>query len=81
MSYFNHFYQRKGAKLFFSSNYVLKYAKCVMSQKGWYLLISDAFGAVWMHYNYIMKTPNVENLGFVNFLASQDALEVMEVTH
>ena len=23
----------------------------VMTQKGWYLLISDAFGAIWMHYN------------------------------
>jgi len=32
-------------------NHGLKYPKCVLTQKGWHLLISDAFGAIWMHYN------------------------------
>ena len=32
-------------------NHGLKYPKCVVTQKGWYFLISEAFGAIWMHYN------------------------------
>jgi len=32
-------------------NHGLKYPKCVVTQKGLYLLISVAFGASWMQYN------------------------------
>ena len=32
-------------------NHGLKYPKCVVTQKGWYLLVSEAFGAIWVHYN------------------------------
>merc|ERR1712212_1385097 len=35
----------------YDPNHGLKYPKCVLTQKGWYLLISDAFGAIWVHYN------------------------------
>ena len=30
-------------------NHGLKYPKCVLIQKGWYLLICEAFGAIWVH--------------------------------
>ena len=30
-------------------NHGLKYPKCVLTQKGWHLLIYEAFGAIWMH--------------------------------
>ena len=29
-------------------NHGLRYPKCVLTQKGLYLLISEAFGAIWM---------------------------------
>ena len=32
-------------------NHGLKYPKCVPTQKGLYLLISEAFGAIWMLHN------------------------------
>ena len=32
-------------------NHGLRYPKCVLAQKGWYLLISEAFGAIWMDCN------------------------------
>ena len=31
-----------------AQNHGLKYPKCVLTQKGWYLIISEAFGAIWM---------------------------------
>ena len=27
----------------------LKCPKCVLTQKGWFLFISEAFGAIWVH--------------------------------
>ena len=36
-------------------NHGFKYPKCVLTQKGWYLLIYGAFGAIWMHYNSNIK--------------------------
>jgi len=30
-------------------NHGLKYPKCVLTQKGWFSFISEAFGAIWMH--------------------------------
>ena len=32
-------------------NHGLKYPKCILTQKGWFLFISEAFGAFWMIYN------------------------------
>ena len=36
-------------------NHGLRYPKCVLAQKGWNLLISEAFGAIWVHYNSGIK--------------------------
>ena len=33
----------------------LKYPKCTLTQKGWFLFISEAFGAIWVHYNSGIK--------------------------
>ena len=30
-------------------NHGLKYPKCILTQKGWFLFISEAFGAFWVH--------------------------------
>ena len=32
-------------------NHGLKYPKFVLTQKGQHLLLSEAFGTIWMHYN------------------------------
>ena len=38
-----------------ATNHGLKYPKCVLTQKGWFLFISEAFGAIWMDYNSGIK--------------------------
>ena len=46
-------------------NYGLRYPKCVLAQKGWYLLISEAFGAIWCIKTAIFsENDNLSKTGF-----------------
>ena len=44
-----------------SPNHVLKYPKCVQTQKGQYLFISGAFWAIWKHNNSLISKSKVKS--------------------
>ena len=52
-------------------NHELSYPKWVLTPKGWYLLISEAFGAIWMGCNRDIYWKKLKILVFETFLVPQ----------